>query len=67
MKVGTINSMEIVSDSTVNVDMLIEKKVQRFMKKDAIASIRREGLMDNKVINLLAVNSGNPMVEEGAV
>jgi len=30
MNVGTINAVEIITDSTVKVDMRIEKKVQKF-------------------------------------
>ena len=65
MNVGTINAVEIISDSTVKVDMVIDKKVQKFMRQDAIATIGSEGLMGNKVINLLAGSPGNAMVKDG--
>src|ERR1700733_8092716 len=53
MNVGTVSKVEIATDSTVRVDMLIDKKVKKYLKKDAVASIGSEGLMGNKVVNLL--------------
>ena len=66
INVGTIDAIEIVTDSTVRVDMVIEKNVQKFIKKDATASISSEGLMGNKAIDLLAGNPKSPMIEDGA-
>ena len=65
INVGTIEAIEIVSDSSVKVNMTIEKKVQKFIKQDATATIGSEGLMGNKVINLLAGTSGKPVVADG--
>lgn len=65
MNVGTINAVEIISDSTVKVDMIIKKHVQKFMREDAIATIGSEGLMGNKVINLLAGTPGKPNIKDG--
>lgn len=65
LNVGTIADVEIVTDSTVRVDMLIEKRVQKFIKQDATAAIGNEGLMGNKVINLLAGSPGRPMIADG--
>jgi len=65
INVGTIAAVEIISDSSVKVSMTIETKVQKFIKQDAIATIGSEGLMGNKVINLLAGTSGKPVVVEG--
>ena len=65
MNVGTVSKVEIATDSTVRVDIVIEKHVQKFLKKDAIASIGSEGLMGNKVINLLPGSPGEPVIEDG--
>jgi phospholipid/cholesterol/gamma-HCH transport system substrate-binding protein len=64
MNVGTVSKVEIATDSTVRVDMLIDKKVKKYLKKDAIASIGSEGLMGNKVVNLLPGSAGTPEVED---
>lgn len=65
ISVGTVSKVEIVTDSTVRVDMVIEKHVQKFMKQDAAATIGSEGLMGNKVINILAGSPNLPMIKDG--
>jgi phospholipid/cholesterol/gamma-HCH transport system substrate-binding protein len=65
MNVGTIDAVEIISDTTVKVDMVIKKHVQKFMREDALATIGSEGLMGNKVINLLAGTPGKPAIKDG--
>ncbi|HWB94257.1 MAG TPA: MlaD family protein [Puia sp.] len=56
--VGTVNGIDLVTDTTVQVDMIIQKKVQRFIKKDAKASIGSDGLMGDKVV---VISAGTPM------
>jgi phospholipid/cholesterol/gamma-HCH transport system substrate-binding protein len=65
INVGTVHSVEIVSDSTVKVDMVIEKHVQQFVKQDAVATIGSDGLMGSKVVNLLAGSHDLPVIENG--
>jgi phospholipid/cholesterol/gamma-HCH transport system substrate-binding protein len=65
INVGTIDEIDILTDSTVQVKMVIEKRVQKFIKDDAVATIGSEGLMGNKVINLLAGTASRPMIADG--
>jgi len=65
--VGTVESVEIVSDSAVNVVMVIEKKVQPFIKKNAIASVGTDGLMGNKLVNINYGEKNSPGIEEGDI
>ena len=65
INVGTIDEIVIMTDSTVKVEMVIEQRVQRFIKDDATATIGSEGLMGNKVINLIAGTADHPMVADG--
>ena len=50
--VGTVKKIEIVSDTSVNVIMIIEKSVRNYIKKNAIASIGTDGLMGSKLVNI---------------
>lgn len=50
VNVGTIESISIVSDSSVRVETVIDESARKFMKKDAVASIGSEGLMGNKIL-----------------
>src|ERR1700754_2374309 len=63
--VGTVDAISLVTDTTVQVDMIIQKKVQRFIKKDARANIDSEGLMGDKVITITAGTPGQPAVVNG--
>lgn len=65
--VGTVESVEIITDSSVNVIMIIETKVQRFIKKNAVASVGTDGLMGNKLVNINSEKNNSTMVEEGDV
>jgi phospholipid/cholesterol/gamma-HCH transport system substrate-binding protein len=61
--VGTINDIEIVSDTAVCVTMAIDRSVRKFLKKDGKASIGSEGLMGDKVINLTAGTSESKEID----
>ncbi len=65
INVGTVENVEIVADSSVNVVMLIEKRVQPFIKKNAIASVGTDGLMGNKLVEINSVKEDATGVEEG--
>lgn len=63
--VGTVKSVEIINDSTVNVTMVIEDKVQAFIKKNSTAMVGTDGLMGNKLINILTSNEPAASVNDG--
>lgn len=65
--VGTVESVEITSDSTVNVVMMIENRVKKFIKKNGIASVGTDGLMGNKIININSAKISAQGIEEGDV
>jgi phospholipid/cholesterol/gamma-HCH transport system substrate-binding protein len=51
--VGTIDKINITSDSNVVVTMLIDKESLKFIRKSSIADIGSDGLMGNKLVNIL--------------
>ncbi len=65
--VGTVESVEIVSDSSVKVVMVIEESIREFIKKNAIASVGTDGLMGNKLININSIKDHSESVEEGGM
>jgi phospholipid/cholesterol/gamma-HCH transport system substrate-binding protein len=65
--VGTVDDIALVSDSTVQVQMVIQHHVQKFIKKDARANIGSEGLMGDKVIVISPGSSGLGMAGDGDV
>jgi phospholipid/cholesterol/gamma-HCH transport system substrate-binding protein len=62
--VGTVDRIEIITDTTVRVFFVIEKETQKFIRKDAVARIVSEGLMGNKAISISGGNPGSAMVAE---
>lgn len=63
--VGTVESIEIVSDSSVKVIMTVEKNILRFIKKNAMVSVGTDGLMGNKLVNINAGIGYSESVSEG--
>ncbi|MCE3278496.1 MAG: hypothetical protein K0S44_687 [Bacteroidetes bacterium] len=63
INIGTIESIEILSDSSVRVNMTISDDTRKFIKKDAIALIGSEGLMGNKVISIMPGSSTSKTIE----
>jgi phospholipid/cholesterol/gamma-HCH transport system substrate-binding protein len=60
INVGTVDAIELITDSSVVVDLLIENDVKSFIKTDAKASISSDGLMGDKV---LIISSGTSVKE----
>jgi len=63
--IGTVKSVEIINDTTVLVVMIVENKVQAFIKKNATAMIGTDGLMGNKLINISSTDDKALGVEDG--
>jgi phospholipid/cholesterol/gamma-HCH transport system substrate-binding protein len=63
--VGTVDDISLVTDTTVEVDMIIQKGVEKFIKKNAKASIGSEGLMGDKVVVLVPGTGDTPAVRNG--
>lgn len=67
INVGTVENVEIVSDSSVKVVMLLENGVKQFIRKNSIASIGTDGLMGNKLVNINSGEGQAENIEEGDV
>jgi phospholipid/cholesterol/gamma-HCH transport system substrate-binding protein len=65
INVGTVESIVIINDSTVRVDMRMQSKVQPFLKNDALASIGSDGLMGDKLVIITPGASGDKLIAEG--
>lgn len=65
INVGTVSSLEIISDSTVRVVLVLENDAAEFIRKDATASIGSEGLMGDKIISLSSGSSTAPTIDDG--
>lgn len=64
---GTVKSIEVLNDSTIEVTLLIKNKMKGFIHNNAMATITTDGLMGNKLVNIESVKAPAPLVQEGDV
>ncbi len=58
INVGIVDKISIINDSTVQVDMLIRKNVQEFIKADSEAAIGSSGIIGDRIV-IIAQGSNN--------
>jgi len=65
IQAGSVKSIEIINDTTIEVKMLIDSKIKGYIHSNAEAGIGTEGLMGNKVVNIQPVKGNSPIVQNG--
>ena len=65
IQVGTVREITIINDSTIEIEMAISQDVQKFINKNAQVNIGSEGLMGNKIVNIIPGKGSAPHVEDG--
>jgi phospholipid/cholesterol/gamma-HCH transport system substrate-binding protein len=58
INVGIVEDIQQVTDSTVQVDMLIVERTRKFIKKNAKAIISSDGLMGSKIVLIIPGTTG---------
>jgi len=53
INVGTVKNINMINDSTINVELVINEKMVKHIKKDAIATIGSDGLVGNMIVNII--------------
>ncbi|MDO9276606.1 MAG: MlaD family protein [Lutibacter sp.] len=53
INIGTVKNIVMINDSTICVDMVIEDKMLKHMKNNAVAAIGSDGLVGSMVINIV--------------
>ena len=67
VNVGTVENIDIVSDTSVKVAILIDEATRKFIKKDAVASIGSDGLMGNKILIINPGTGGKKEIENNDI
>lgn len=67
IQVGTVKKVKILSDTLIEVTMLIEDKMKPFIHKNDLASISTDGLMGNKLINIVPARDNAALVEDNDI
>lgn len=65
VNVGTVRGIEMINDTNIKVDMIIDKAIFKHIKKDAVATIGSDGLVGSMIINILPGKGTQPPVEPG--
>ncbi|WP_281298509.1 MlaD family protein [Flavobacterium limnophilum] len=65
ISVGTVRGIKMDNDTTIRVDMIIDKAIFPYIKKDAVATISSDGLVGNMIINILPGKGNEPPVQPG--
>ncbi|MFV5687920.1 MlaD family protein [Flavobacterium sp. ZT3R25] len=67
INIGTVSEIELITDSSVVVNILIKDEVRKFIKTDAIASIGSDGLMGDKVLTISPGTKSTKIVEDNDI
>jgi len=67
INVGTVRGIEIVNDSTINVEMQIDETILPHIKKNALATIGSDGLVGSVIINIIPGKGETLPVQPGDI
>ena len=62
---GTVRGINMINDSVIEVDMIIDKTLFGHIKKDAVAIIGSDGLVGSMIINIIPGKGAASPVEPG--
>ena len=68
INIGTVDEIELITDTSVMVNLVIKKEFQQFIKTDAKASIGSDGLMGDKVLTISpGTITNSPVKDHGMI
>ncbi len=67
IQVGTVKRIKILNDTLIDVTMVIENRMQQFIRVNDFVSISTDGLMGNKMLQITAAKDGSAFAKEGDV
>lgn len=65
INVGTVRGIEMINDTAIQVDMIIDKTIFSYINQDAVAIIGSDGLVGNMVINIIPGKGDGLKVKPG--
>lgn len=65
ISVGTVKDIVMENDSTIDVVMIIQDKMLKHIKNDAIATIGSDGLVGSMIVNIVPGNGLGAMIKSG--
>jgi len=65
INVGTVDNIKIIDGTNVQVDMLIRKEVQQFIRADCEAGVGSAGIIGDRLLTITQGSKEAPMVKDG--
>lgn len=65
IQAGTVKKIAILNDTTIELTLSVDHKLKPFIHKNAMVSIGTEGLMGNKVVQIIPGKGKGSPVEDG--
>jgi phospholipid/cholesterol/gamma-HCH transport system substrate-binding protein len=64
---GTVKKITILKDTLIEISMVMDAKMKKFIRKNAVASIATDGFVGNKVVNITPGKEDSPLAVEGDI
>lgn len=64
---GTVSSVDVLNDTTIEVTLLVKTKLKKFIHTNATVSIGTDGLMGNKLLNIIPGKTEAPLVKDDEI
>jgi phospholipid/cholesterol/gamma-HCH transport system substrate-binding protein len=65
INIGTVDNINILNDSTIQVDMIVKKSVHQFIKTDCRATIGSEGIIGSRILVITQGSSEARSIKNG--
>lgn len=65
IQAGSVKRISFLSDTVIEISMLIDKDMKTIIRRNAVVSIGTEGLVGNKVVNIVPGTGMDSLAEEG--
>lgn len=62
---GTVTNIEMINDSSIRVEMILDMSIKPYLRKNAVARIGTDGLMGNKLVNIEPSSVLSEVIEDG--
>lgn len=64
---GTVSKVDVLNDTLFEVTLLVKTKFKNYIHKNARVNITTDGLMGNKLMNIVPSRQTAPLVQEGDI
>jgi len=63
--VGTVRSIEMMNDTSIRVNMIIDDKMLEHIRQNSVATVGSDGLVGSMLINIVPGKGTAPLIEPG--